>query len=129
MNLNSQVYKTLPKLRILSVYLLSTLIVALCLVPALSHAAAPVFSAILGGSGQDYASAVTTDNQGNTYVAGLTYSPDFRATPGAYQTKHAGVVDAFVAKFSRAARFCGPPYLAVAATIGPPASRSIPAAT
>ena len=41
-----------------------------------------------------------TDIQGNTYVAGLTYSPDFRVTTGALQTKAGGGSDAFVAKFS-----------------------------
>jgi hypothetical protein len=60
------------------------------------------FSAILGGIGQDYAAAVATDPQGNVYVAGLTYSPDFPVTPGALQTKigTAGTSDAFVAKFA-----------------------------
>src|ERR1700733_9957121 len=29
------------------------------------HAAEPVFSALLGGSGQDYATSVTSDAQGN----------------------------------------------------------------
>ena len=63
-------------------------------------ATAPVFSAILGGAGQDYAASVAADLQGNTYVAGLTYSPDFRVTTGAFQTKAGGGSDAFVAKFS-----------------------------
>ena len=64
--------------------------------------AGPNFSAILGGSGQDYAAAVATDAQGNVYVAGLTYSPDFRVTAGALQTKigSVGASDAFVAKFA-----------------------------
>jgi uncharacterized protein (TIGR03437 family) len=76
---------------------------------AASHAAGPGFSAILGGSGQDYASSVVSDAAGNTYVAGLTYSPDFRVTAGAFQTRLAGngslanpaaiASDAFVAKF------------------------------
>ncbi|MEO8367891.1 MAG: SBBP repeat-containing protein [Candidatus Solibacter sp.] len=95
-----QAVKNIAELRSVSVSLLSTAIVALCLTSVTSYAAAPVFTAILGGSGQDYASAVTTDPQGNTYVAGLTYSPDFKATAGAYQTRHAGVTDAFVAKFA-----------------------------
>src|ERR1039457_343911 len=38
------------------------------------HAAGPIFSAILGGLGQEYATSVTSDAQGNVYVVGLTYS-------------------------------------------------------
>jgi uncharacterized protein (TIGR03437 family) len=74
------------------------------------YAAGPGFSAVLGGSGQDYAAAVASDAQGNTYVAGLTYSPDFPVTAGAFQSKLAGngslanpyaiASDAFVAKFA-----------------------------
>jgi uncharacterized protein (TIGR03437 family) len=63
-----------------------------------THAAVPVFSALLGGSGQDYAAAVASDAQGNTYVVGLTYSPDFPVTTGAVQTKFGGTSDAFVTK-------------------------------
>jgi hypothetical protein len=79
---------------------------------AAAHATGPGFSAVLGGSGQDYAASVASDPAGidNTYVAGLTYSPDFPVTPGAFQTKLAGngslanpnaiASDAFVAKFA-----------------------------
>ena len=62
------------------------------------NAAGPMLSAMLGGSGQDYANAVTSDAQGNVYIAGLTYSPDFPVTPGAFQTKFGQTSDAFVAK-------------------------------
>jgi len=62
------------------------------------HAAGPVFAALLGGSGQDYATSVTSDAQGNVYVVGLTYSPDFPVTAGVAQTKFGGTCDAFVAK-------------------------------
>src|ERR1019366_9352569 len=61
-------------------------------------AAGPVFAALLGGSGQDFATSVASDAQGNVYVAGLTYSPDFRVTAGGGQTKFGGTCDAFVAK-------------------------------
>ena len=67
---------------------------------AAANAAGPGWAAILGGASQDYAAAVTTDPQGNVYVAGLTYSPDFPVTPGALQTKIGGSSDAFVAKFT-----------------------------
>jgi uncharacterized protein (TIGR03437 family) len=56
------------------------------------------FDAVLGGAGQEYASAVTSDSAGNTYVAGLTYSSDFPVTPGAFQATFGGTCDAFVAK-------------------------------
>src|ERR1019366_8861887 len=62
------------------------------------HAAGPVFAALLGGSGQDFATSVTSDAQGNVYVAGLTYSPDFRVTAGGGQTKFGGTCAAFVAQ-------------------------------
>lgn len=66
---------------------------------AAAHAAGTSFSTVVGGLGQDYGSAVTTDAQGNVYVAGLTYSSDFPVTAGAFQTKFGGTCDAFVAKF------------------------------
>ena len=74
--------------------------VAALWVIATANAAGPGFSAILGGSGQDYAASVATDAQGNVYLAGLTYSPDFRVTAGALQTQLGGASDAFVAKFA-----------------------------
>jgi uncharacterized protein (TIGR03437 family) len=77
---------------------------------SVGYAAGSGFSAVLGGSGQDYAASVATDAQGNTYIAGLTYSPDFPATAGAFQPKLAGngslanpdaiASDAFVARFA-----------------------------
>jgi uncharacterized protein (TIGR03437 family) len=62
------------------------------------HAAGTVFSTLLNGNGQEYATAVTSDPQGNTYVVGLTYSTDFPVTAGAYQTKFGGSADAFITK-------------------------------
>ena len=68
------------------------------------------FAAVFGGSGQDYAASVASDSAGNTYIAGLTYSPDLPVTPGAFQSTMGGNYtlanpssiqsDAFVAKFS-----------------------------
>src|SRR6516225_5103235 len=43
-----------------------------------------VFSTCFGGSAEDAASAMTVDPQGNLYVTGLTNSPDFPVTRGAY---------------------------------------------
>jgi uncharacterized protein (TIGR03437 family) len=73
--------------------------------------AGPVFSTLLGGSGQDYATAVASDPQGNTYVAGLTYSPDFPVTPGAAQTTFGGTCDAFIAKLDPNGRLIWATYL------------------
>jgi uncharacterized protein (TIGR03437 family) len=74
------------------------LVVGLLCLAATAHAAGTVFSTVLAGSGQEFANAVTSDSQGNTYVAGLTYSSDFPVTAGAYQTTFGGTCDAFVAK-------------------------------
>ncbi|HUQ93794.1 MAG TPA: SBBP repeat-containing protein, partial [Bryobacteraceae bacterium] len=40
------------------------------------------FSSLVGGSGSDMTTAVTTDSIGNVYVAGTTQSPDFPVTAG-----------------------------------------------
>lgn len=73
--------------------------VALCLAAAPPAAAdAPAYATLLGGAGQDFVSAVTSDARGNVYIAGLTYSTDFPVTPGAFQTKFGGTSDAFIAK-------------------------------
>jgi len=48
------------------------------------------FAAVFGGSAQDYAASVASDSSGNTYIAGLTYSPDLPVTPGAFQPTMGG---------------------------------------
>jgi len=70
-----------------------------------------IYSTYLGGESADVATAVATDAQGNVYVAGNTDSASFPVTPGAFQTRQAGVpsqsfmvgvglvTDAFVSKF------------------------------
>jgi hypothetical protein len=54
------------------------------------------YSTYLGGASSDSVSALATDTAGNTYLAGLTSSPDF-PTLSAYDTTVAST-DAFIAK-------------------------------
>jgi len=72
--------------------------ILLCALSGAVHAAGTIFSTVLRGSGQDFALAATSDAQGNTYVAGLTYSADFPVTAGAFQTTFGGTCDAWIAK-------------------------------
>jgi hypothetical protein len=59
-------------------------------------------------SGQDGATAITTDAQGNVYVAGYTYSADFPVTPGVVQPKNAGPISPAVVTDLGAARLHQP---------------------
>ena len=58
------------------------------------------FSTYLGGSGQDEASAIRIDEQGDMYLAGVTRSTDFVFVDGGLQAVSGGRWDAFVTKFS-----------------------------
>ncbi len=64
-----------------------------------------MWSTFLGGSREDTGAAIAVDDAGDVYVAGMTGSEDFPATPGAFDTTYAGggsdpnlQGDAFVAK-------------------------------
>lgn len=70
--------------------------------PALSGAASLVYASYLGagqGSG-DGGTAVAIDGSGNVYITGVTFSPAFPTTGGAFQTVFGGGSDSFVAKFN-----------------------------
>jgi hypothetical protein len=58
-----------------------------------------VYSTYLSG-GFDQGRGIAVDTSGNAYVTGLTLSPDFPTTPGAFQTSHKGGFDAFVTKLN-----------------------------
>lgn len=63
-----------------------------------------VFSTYLGGgsslnNSEDYGTAVAVDPNGAIYVGGMTYSPDFPVTPGAFDTSWNGL-DGTVTKFT-----------------------------
>jgi hypothetical protein len=58
------------------------------------------FSTYLGGSDNESIRDVTTDSNGNIYVAGGSTSNNFPATTGAFDTSFNGIHDVIVAKFT-----------------------------
>ncbi len=61
---------------------------------------AVVFSTTLGGSADDRALALAVTNDGEAVVTGVTYSPDFPVTPGAFDTSYGGGGDVFVLRLA-----------------------------
>ena len=53
-----------------------------------------------GGSYEDDGYGIVTDTSGNVYITGATFSSDYIASSGAYQTNLDGPEDAFIAKFN-----------------------------
>jgi len=59
-----------------------------------------LWSTYLGSSGDDQAYGLALDSSANPVVTGITWSPNFPATPGRYDTTFNGGEDAFVTKLS-----------------------------
>ncbi len=59
---------------------------------------APVYSAYIGGSGEDAAHGIALDAAGNAYVTGWTTSNDFATTSNAFDRTYNGCSDIFVVK-------------------------------
>jgi hypothetical protein len=66
----------------------------------LDASGALVYSAILGGSGPDWGSAIAVDSAEHAVITGQTNSSDFPVTAQAYQKLYAGSQDCFVTMLS-----------------------------
>ncbi len=58
------------------------------------------YSTFLTGEGEGFAYGVAVNSAGNAYVTGYTTAADFPVTAGAFQTRHGGAYDAFVAELN-----------------------------
>jgi uncharacterized protein (TIGR03437 family) len=59
-----------------------------------------LYSTYLGGSGGDTATGIAVDSSGSAYITGVTSSPDFPTTAGAFNTKLSNAPNIFAAKLS-----------------------------
>ena len=61
-----------------------------------------IFSTFLGGSVGDSGAGIAVDSNGNSYITGLTVSPDFPTTSGAFETTFGNNVSGFVTELNPA---------------------------
>ncbi len=80
------------------------------LVVKLSSSGGLLWSSYLGGSGDDYANAISVDGSGNALVTGVTYSTNF-PTASAFQATFGGGRDVFVTKLSASGSLVWSSYL------------------
>jgi uncharacterized protein (TIGR03437 family) len=59
-----------------------------------------LYSTYLGGSGGDTATGIAVDSSGSAYITGVTSSPDFPTSAGAFNTKLSNAPNIFAAKLS-----------------------------
>jgi hypothetical protein len=70
-------------------------------VPNLTPAPQIGYSTLIGGLGLDAGNSITVDAGRNTYIAGFTYSADFRTSPDSVEPIFSGAIDAFVTKLDK----------------------------
>ena len=59
-----------------------------------------IYSTYLGGTADDWGNSIAIDSSGNAYIAGYTFSTDFPATAGAFQSTKPGIASGFVTKLN-----------------------------
>lgn len=60
-----------------------------------------IWSRFFGAAGVDHSYAVATDSLGNSIITGNTLSDDLPVSVGAFQTRRAGLLDIYIAKFDQ----------------------------
>ncbi len=59
---------------------------------------ASLYSTYAGGSDEDQGEAIALDANGNVYIVGQTYSPNFPISSGSFQSNYEGEADVFILK-------------------------------